>query len=114
MAAGRTSRPRSGLCVVINGNLKQRELTISFFISSPMLRAQERPRRTRPGAPRTHTGVPCKHTYAAAHVRRKRRRRSHLEGQIFPKVVNGKKALRAPRGLREDRVPGIESRGGGA
>lgn len=47
MAAGRTSRPRSGLCVVINGNLKQRELTISFFISSPMLRAQERPRRTR-------------------------------------------------------------------
>lgn len=49
MAAGRTSRLRSGLCVVINGNLKQRELTISFFISSSMLRAQERPRRTRPG-----------------------------------------------------------------
>lgn len=48
MAAGRTSRPgggaegpRSGLCVVINGNLKQRELTISFFISSPMLSAPE-------------------------------------------------------------------------
>lgn len=39
MAAGRTSRPRSGLCVVINGNLKQRELTISFFISSPMLKS---------------------------------------------------------------------------
>lgn len=55
MAAGRTSRPRSGLCVVINGNLKQRELTISFFISSPVPRAQEHPRRT-------HTNVLCKHT----------------------------------------------------
>lgn len=57
MAAGRTSRPRSGLCVVINGNLKQRELTISFFISSPMLCAQERPRRTRSPSRvlRTHT-----------------------------------------------------------
>lgn len=28
-------RTRPGLCVVINGNLKQRELTISFFICSP-------------------------------------------------------------------------------
>lgn len=36
-----------GLCVVINGNLKQRELTISFFISSPMLLgAQEASRST--------------------------------------------------------------------
>lgn len=35
MAAGGSSPgPGSGLCVVINGNLKQRELTISFFISS--------------------------------------------------------------------------------
>lgn len=32
---GRWYRTRSGLCVVINGNLKQRELTISFFICSP-------------------------------------------------------------------------------
>jgi len=34
-----------GLCVVINGNLKQRELTISFFISSPMLRGERTPTR---------------------------------------------------------------------
>lgn len=72
MAAGRTSRPRSGLCVVINGNLKQRELTISFFISSPMLRAQERPRRTRSPSrvPRTHTETSCKHTYTPRTHRR--------------------------------------------
>lgn len=58
MAAGRTSRPESGLCVVINGNLKQRELTISFFISSPMLRAQEAPMNARsPGAANTLTLV---------------------------------------------------------
>lgn len=45
---------RSGLCVVINGNLKQRELTISFFISSPTLRAQEAPtERDHPHAPST-------------------------------------------------------------
>jgi len=56
MAAGRTSRGGRGgeggrggsarvpgLCVVINGNLKQRELTISFFISSPMLRGERTP-----------------------------------------------------------------------
>lgn len=56
MAAGRTSRPRSGLCVVINGNLKQRELTISFFISSPVLRAQEsaHDERASPGQARAH------------------------------------------------------------
>lgn len=70
MAAGRTSRPRSGLCVVINGNLKQRELTISFFISSPMLRAQERPRRTRSPSRmlRTHTDTVVQtHVHARTH-----------------------------------------------
>lgn len=35
MAAGIDFPLGSGLCVVINGNLKQRELTISFFISPP-------------------------------------------------------------------------------
>lgn len=69
MAAGRTSRPRSGLCVVINGNLKQRELTISFFISSPMLRAQERPRRTRSPSRvlRTHRHAVQTHVHAYTH-----------------------------------------------
>lgn len=86
MAAGRTSRPRSGLCVVINGNLKQRELTISFFISSPMLCAQERPRRTRSPSrvlrTHTHTETPCKHTYTRVHPGGK-----------------GRRALLAPRGV---------------
>lgn len=82
MAAGRTSRPRSGLCVVINGNLKQRELTISFFISSPMLRAQERPRRTRSPSRvlRAHTDAPCKHTYTRVHPGGGGGHRSHLRG----------------------------------
>lgn len=68
MAAGRTSRPRSGLCVVINGNLKQRELTISFFISSPVPRAQERPRRTRSPRPNAHRRVVQTHEYTRVHT----------------------------------------------
>lgn len=73
MAAGRTSRPRSGLCVVINGNLKQRELTISFFISSPMLKSAH-DERVHPTECyehiHTHTQreTPCKHTYTCVYT----------------------------------------------
>lgn len=82
MAAGRTSRrrtkePRSGLCVVINGNLKQRELTISFFISSPMLSALGRPIRT------THTDARRANTRAHGYTHT----RAQSSGMLFaPRV----------------------------
>lgn len=83
MAAGRTSRPRSGLCVVINGNLKQRELTISFFISSPMLKSAH-DERVQPTECYEHTHIHREkrraNTRTRAYIPGERGHRSHLEG----------------------------------
>lgn len=106
MAAGRTSRPggggaegpRSGLCVVINGNLKQRELTISFFISSPMLSAPE-VRRTPTRTAQTHV-----HTDARARSPGDAAVRTYEGRSPSGKVVNArasgkKRGSRDPAGI---------------
>lgn len=116
MAAGRTSRwrtkgPRSGLCVVINGNLKQRELTISFFISSPMLSAPTRA---------THTVAHCANTrtYTGTHMRAQSSgmHRSHLgyHVSLWKKLnagAGGKKLRAAPRDPRGSVPPCYPLRG---
>ena len=53
----------SGLCVVINGNLKQRELTISFFISSRRCSVARPPTLDCEASTRTHEARPQKGSF---------------------------------------------------